>query len=572
MVARYVVSPRGGRRAHPDITSALRAAAARGRAALIEIAPGRYEEALTVRGEVRLVAAEGPGTVLVGRARGAALDAFGPVQVHGLVLAGREADVVGCHTGTLTLEHTEIRAHGGVALHARPGTSVTLRDSAVAHGRTLFSGGTGLVERCRFTDAADNAVAVIDGARVSVRGSRIEGSRIHGVRVSDAQAEVLGCELTGTGQAALVADARARLTVADCAITAVHAEGIMFTEQSRGSVDRTRVTDARHGIAAASGADPLVRGCVLTDCRDTGINVQSGARGRFEDCEVLNAGNVSVFSTEGGAPEVHGCRVVGGNVGIAVTEGGLGRFTGTSVEDLPNAALRVLDEAGAVFAHLRVERCQAGLEVRGNGGTTAEVTDTVFRDVALAAVATGGQSRVTLAQVRVDRGALGFGVCEESQIRVTDSTVTAVSGCGAAALDSGLLFARNLTVTGSEALGVYATGSAHVDIAGSEFTECAVAGASFDGEAGGQLVDCAVNGSRGAALVGNGRVDTAGLRTSLRILRHAEKPAGPPPRIVNIFNGPVFNGPVQDVQMAWGNTHVVQNKTETDTEGDGSHR
>lgn len=69
MVARYLVSPRGGRRAYRDITSALRAAELRGRAALIEIAPGHYEEALTVRGDVRLAAAEGPGSVLVvGRA------------------------------------------------------------------------------------------------------------------------------------------------------------------------------------------------------------------------------------------------------------------------------------------------------------------------------------------------------------------------------------------------------------------------------------------------------------------------------------------------------------------------
>lgn len=60
MVARYVVSPHGGRRAHRDITSALAEAARRGRAALIEIEPGHYEEALTVRGDVRLVAVGGP--------------------------------------------------------------------------------------------------------------------------------------------------------------------------------------------------------------------------------------------------------------------------------------------------------------------------------------------------------------------------------------------------------------------------------------------------------------------------------------------------------------------------------
>ncbi|MFE6066725.1 right-handed parallel beta-helix repeat-containing protein [Streptomyces sp. NPDC056525] len=568
MAARYVVAPRGGRRAHPDITSALRAAAARGRPALIEIAPGRYEEALTVRGDVQLVAAEGPGSVVVDLPRSTVLDTAGSVRVHGLTLVGREADVVACHAGTLTLDHTEIWAHSGVALHARPHSTVSLRDSMVAHGRALFAGAAGLVERCRFTDAADNAIAVIEGARVSVRGSRIEGSRIHGLRVSDAHAEVVDCELTGTGRAALTADARARLVVADCVITAVHGEGIMFTEQSRGSVDRTRVTGARHGIGAASGADPVVRDCVLDDCHDTGINVQTDARGRFEDCQVLGSGNIAVFATKGGAPEVHGGRISGGNVGIAVTESSRGRFSGIAVEDLTNTALRVFDASGATFEDIRVDRCQSGLEARGNGGTTAEITDTVFRDCEIAAVAIGGQSRVTLRNVTAEHGILGFGVSDEAQLRVTDSVVTAVSGAGAGALGSGRLIARNLTVNGSGALGVYGTGSAYLDIARSEFTDCAHAGASFEAEAGGQLVDCTVNGTRGVAVVGNGRVETVGLRTSLKVLRHAEKPAGPPQQIINIFNGPVFNEPVRDIQVAWGNENVTQNQQRT--EGDGS--
>ncbi|MCZ0972301.1 right-handed parallel beta-helix repeat-containing protein [Streptomyces albulus] len=179
------------------------------------------------------------------------------------------------------------------------------RDAAGQRGPArphLFAGADGRIERCRFVDAADNAVAAIEGARITVRDSWIGGSRLHGVRVSDARAEVTGCELTGTRKASLVADTQAELAVADCAIDAVDAEGVLFIEQSRGSVDGTRVTDAQHGIAVASGADPVVRGCTLTGCRDTGINVQTGGRGRFEDCTVVAAGNVAVFSTDGGAP------------------------------------------------------------------------------------------------------------------------------------------------------------------------------------------------------------------------------------------------------------------------------
>ncbi|MFD3532183.1 right-handed parallel beta-helix repeat-containing protein [Streptomyces sp. NPDC058664] len=563
MVARYVVSPRGGRRTHPDIASALRAAAARGRAALIEIAPGRYEEFLDIRGEVRLVAAEGPGSVVVGLPRGPVLLSAGSVGVHGLTLVGRESVVAGCHAGTLTLEHTEVWAHGGVGVHAPPGTSVTLRDSVVAHGRTLFTGSVGLVERCRFTDAADNAIAVIEGARVVVRGSRIEGSRIHGLRVSDAQAEVVGCELTDTGQAALMADARARLTVADCAITSVHGEGVTFIEQSRGSVDTTRVTGARHGIAAASGADPVVRGCVLTDCRDTGIYVRTAARGRFEDCQVLGAGNVAVFASEGGTPEVHDCRVSGGNVGIAVTEGGRGRFTGIAVEDLTNSALRVWNGSEGLFEHVRVDRCTLGLDTKGDGGTTAGLTDVVFRDFETAVTALG-QSRVTLKRVTAERGVVGFGVGEEAQLFVHDSTVTAVSVGGAVAFGRGKLRARHLTVNGSEGTGLTASESGYMDVGNSEFTDCASAGAAFTDESGGRLVDCSVNGTRGRAVLHNGRVELVSLRTSLPVVRKTVRTVEQAPTIINNYAGPVINGPVDNSQFSWNNDTATQNQTTED--------
>ncbi|MFF2438882.1 right-handed parallel beta-helix repeat-containing protein [Streptomyces sp. NPDC058107] len=563
MVARYFVSPHGGRRAYPDITSALSAAAGRGRAALVEIAPGRYEEALTVRGEVQLSALGDPGSVVVSRPRGAVLDAFGAVRVHGLVLIGRDAEVVGCHAGTLTLEHSEIRAHNGVSVHARPNTSVTLRDSVILHGRAVFSGANGLVERCRFTDATDNAVAVIEGAHVSVQGSWIGGSMIHGVRVSGARAQVTGCELTGTGKAAIMADSQAELTVTGCAINAVHAEGIAFIEQSKGLVEGTRVTDAQHGITVVSGADPVVRGCAFTECRDTGINVHASGRGRFEDCEVFDAGNIAVFSTKGGAPEVHGCRISRGNVGIAVTDAGRGRFTRVEMEDLTSVALRVYDGARAVFEQVRVERCPSGLETRGNGGTTAEVTDAVFRDFDMSAVEALGQSRVTLKGVSAERGVVGFGVGEEAQLFVHDCDVTAVSIGGALGFGKGRLVARNLTVTGSEGVGLCGTDSAYLDVVNSAFVDCTVAGASFQGTCGGRLVDCSVTGTQGAAVKDNGRVDLVSLRTSLPVVKQIE-PVERPPTIVNNYGGPVFNAEVHGAQLAWNNNNVTQQQTNED--------
>ncbi|AIA02272.1 right-handed parallel beta-helix repeat-containing protein [Streptomyces noursei] len=563
MVARYVVSPPGARRAHPDIGSALAAAARRGRAARVEIAPGRYEELLLVEGEVELVAVDGPGSVVVHRPRGTVLDAAGTVRVSGLVLSGRDADVVNCRAGTLVLERVEVRAPSGVGVHARPNTTVTLRDSEVRHGRTLFAGADGRIERCRFVDAADNAVAAIEGARITVRDSWIGGSRLHGVRVSDARAEVTGCELTGTRKASLVADTQAELAVADCAIDAVDAEGVLFIEQSRGSVDGTRVTDAQHGIAVASGADPVVRGCTLTGCRDTGINVQTGGRGRFEDCTVVAAGNVAVFSTDGGAPDVHGCRITGGNVGIAVTAAARGRFARIEVEDLTSVALRVRDESKATFERVRVARCPSGLETKGGVGTTAEVVDAAFRDCGMSAVEVLGHSRATLKGAVAEGGRLGFGVGEDGQLFLHDCAVTAVSAGGAIGFGAARLVARDLTVTGSAAFGVCGLGSAYLDVTNGRFVDCAAVGASFDERATGRLADCAIDGDRGAAVLDNGRVELVSLRTVLRVVKREPTPAEPAPTIVNNY-GPVFNAAANGVQLAWHNHEVHQQQTNED--------
>ncbi|MFJ3584922.1 right-handed parallel beta-helix repeat-containing protein [Streptomyces sp. NPDC090127] len=577
MVVRYVVSPHGARNTYPNITSALRAWSAlratsrRRRSGLVVIAPGRYDESLVARGDLRLVAAEGPGSVVVSRLRGTVLETYGTVAVEGLVLTGRDVDqdIVACAEGTLTLDHVEVRTPGGVGTHARPNTHVILRDSVLLHGRTLFTASQGTIERCRFVDAADNAVAAIEGAQVAVGHSRIEGSRIHGVRVCDARATVAGCELTGTGSAALMADTRATLVVADCVITDVHAEGIMFVEQSRGSVDRTHVTDARHGVGAASGADPVVRDSTFTACRDTGINVQTDARGRYEDCRIVGAGNIGVFSTKGGAPAVHRCRVSGGNVGIAVTQGARGLFTGLTIEDLTNSALRVFDpESKAVFEDVRVDRCAAGLEVRGDGGTTAELTRAEFRDVEHASVALAGQSRTTLRNLTAHGGVLGLGVGEEAQLRAFDTRITGVSSGGAVAFGSAKLIARNLTVTGSGSLGLCGRNSAFLDVTHGEFTDCAGVGAAFDDECSGRLVDSSVSGAGELGVRHNGLVDLTSLTTSLRLVRNRE-PVPLPPTIINIFNnavftGPHITGPVTHSQFAWNNQQVTQNQTNED--------
>jgi hypothetical protein len=559
MVARFLVSATA-RRGYRTISAALYAAASSPRAALVEIEPGHYQETLTIRGEVELAVTGGPGSVVVSQLQGSVVDALGAVRITGLTLVGRQGDAVCCHGGTLTIENTRIQGHSGVSVHARAVSSVTLRDSVIEHGRTVFAGATGLVERCRFTDAADNAIAVIEGADVSIRDSWVSNSRIHGIRVSGARARITGCELTGTGNSAIMADARADVTVADCRITVVHSDGISYIEQSRGSVDDTQVTDAEHGIAVVSGADPLVRRCVFTGCRDTGINVHTQGLGRFEDCEVVRAGNVAVYSTTGGSPDVRGGRIAGGNVGIAV-EKARGRFAGIDIQDLTSAALRLLDGATGEFSRIRVARCPSGLETRGVG-TKAELTEVSFQDFSMAAVTVLGTSRATLRGSTAEQGLLGFAVGENGHLLMYDCQVKDVEMSGAAAFGTGNLLAKNLTVTGSRGLGLMGRDSAYLDVTNSAFIDTLIAGVSAQDSCGGQLVDCSVTSSQGVAVQDNGLIHLSSLRSSLAVIEQAPEPPPVPQTVVNHYHyeGPVFQAAVQGLQLAWNNNTVSQHQ------------
>ena len=492
------------RRAHGTIGSALQVAAMQRGLVQIVVEPGRYPESLTIRGDVEIVAAE-PHSVVVEPAQGAAVESFGAVRLAGLVLVARDRDAVTSSTGSLTLDQVQVRGHNGVCVHATTGTSVALRGCVFTVGRVVFAGSTGLVEHCRFDDVTTNGIAVVEGAFAQIRGTSIGNSRIHGIRVSGARAQITDCEITGTGNYAISVDTQGEAAIAGCRISAVHSGGIWFCEQSRGTVDDTHVTDAEHGIAVTSGADPVVRSTVFDRCRGTGININDQGMGRFEGCQVTNAGDIAVYSIAGSAPTVRDCTISGGNVGVVV-EKARGQFSGLEISDLAGTALRLLDGGVAQFSQVRVDRCGTGLDATGVN-TKGELTDATIRDVSRVAVAIGGHSRITVERCSVDGGTGGFGAGDNSRLIVRDSTVTGSEDCGVIVYGEGILNASKLRVTGSRGYGLRATGSSYVDIVDSEFTGNTGIGASLEDSSGGRLVRCTTTGNRAGDVVG-----TSGVR------------------------------------------------------------
>lgn len=551
MVKTFWVS-QTSRHAHRTVGLALQAAALKRKPARIEIAPGRYEEPLRVNGDVELVAAGGPGTVTLYSADGPVIESRGRVQLSDLVLVGSDNDAVRCATGTMTIERSQIQGHSGVSVHAVPQTTITLRDSLISNGRVVFAGATGLVERCELTRSSTNGIAAIRGADVRIQDSRIEDCQIHGVLASSSRVTVVGCRLTGTGNDSLSTEKQATLDIRDCHITASHQSGVTYRDQSTGLMERTVVSRSAHGVVTHSGARPIVRECVFEDCHDTGINANSRGLGRFENCEVVRAGNVAVFATTGGSPEVDGCRITGGHVGIALIDG-RGQFSRCEINGVTAVALRVWQESTAHFTGIRVDGGAVGLDAVGPGGTNAVLTDTHFRNIGRIGASILEQARVTLRGCTFHDGLGGISAGGESQLFAYDCHIDHTQAGGAIAYGKAAFTTERLTVAQPGAYGLAGQDSALLDVKDSEFTDTRHIGITTSGSCAGQLLRCTVTGDRGSAVVHNGLVQLNDLRSSLPVTERAPEPPPEMPKwIVNYFNGPVFNAAVYNPTLHQG--------------------
>lgn len=546
-VARYRVSPSGWR-GHRTIGAALTAAGTTGRA-VVEIEAGTYREQLVLRGDVELVAL---GSVILTSEWGPTVETVGDVRLSGLRIIAENGEAVRCSRGSLTVENCYAEAHE-VCLHSASGTTTTLRDSGFHVGRVEFFGAAGLAERCRFTDGINNGIAVFNGSRVRIDQCHVANSRIHGIRVKSAQAQITGCTVTGTGSDSITADSRGDMTISGCRITDVRRSGIAYIEGSRGTVTHTTVTDSQHGIAVVSGADPVVRSCTFTNCAETGINVHSQGRGRFEQCEVVNAGDIGVFSKDEGDPTVTDVVVREGNVGIALDRG-RGSFERIRVHDLRSVGIRLLHDAAATVRDAVVANCPNGFEAAD--GSKAELTGVAFRDFRMTAVTITGTSRITLKDVTATRGQVGIGVGERGQLALADCRVEDVEKLGVIVFGDATFKGERLAVVGggTTEIGIGGYDRTYLELTGGEFTDLRMTGLTLADSCAAKITDCAVTGEQGLAVLHHGHADLVRLRTSLPVKEIEEEAE---PQVVNNYYGPVFNAAVHGVQLAWNNQGPV---------------
>lgn len=453
------------RRAYRSVRSALAAAAQKGGTAVIEVDPGHYVDPLSIQGEVHIRATEGAGSVVIEAPSGFGTTSFGAVTLTDLVLSSRSnANLLTHHGGKLLLERCSLWGMDSQSLCCEQGAHVVVRDCEVHSGRVVINGSGGHLERTRFVSAVDNAIAVVNGAHAAVSHCRIEASRSDGITVRDGFATIAHTEITRSGNAGIAAENRSQISVSDCELHDFDTVGVLFRRNSGGTVEDVRINNAETGVKVQEQADPAVRRCTLTGCRDSGINVDNRGRGKYEDCTIVDPDQVGAFVNDRSAPEFHRITIRGGAAGAAVRSA-RAAFSELTVSGADNVGVRAMEGSSVECTSMVLDQCGCGLHATGES-TRLRASGVQISDARKCAAIAQGAARVELTDLSGRRPLMaGFECTGESRTHIRDAKVDFAGIGGVATGGSAQVIAENLTITNSENYGFSAAENSHIELA-----------------------------------------------------------------------------------------------------------
>ncbi|MBQ1080177.1 right-handed parallel beta-helix repeat-containing protein [Nocardiopsis sp. B62] len=228
---------------------------------------------------------------------------------------------------------------------------------------------------CEITDATRTGVA-IEGGKLTVEGLTVDGTATDAVLVDGGQADVTDLRCTRIGKAALLIADGARVTVSGMSVaeSGVEERGAIASVRSRFEVSDLRVSrwhgpmaivvggrgyfedivghDVGSGIHSREDATLTVRGMVLRDAREDGLNILDGTEVQLHQADLSDCGEDAVY-VQGGHVTVRSSTLSGsGERGIRVGEGGVAALEDTSIRDGRGDGVMV-EEGGRV----RLVRC-----------------------------------------------------------------------------------------------------------------------------------------------------------------------------------------------------------------------
>ncbi|MFJ6836857.1 right-handed parallel beta-helix repeat-containing protein [Streptomyces sp. NPDC091209] len=369
--------------AHRSIAAAL-ADAAEG--ALITVAPGRYEETLTVTRPVTLAAEGAAGTVSIHASTGSTvvLDAEA-AQLTGLQLSGTDpqAPVLDVRRGQAALDDCQISGGAWAAVLAWQDGMLALRDCQVANtqgaGIVVTSGGANVVERCAITEVGSSAVVVAEHGRLIVRDCAVDRPRGNGICVNGNGAALMeGSRIHGSGKPAVAVEQNGRAELRKVTVTASAALDAYLTSAASIVLAECSFTGSGgQAVHISEGAAPLLRDCVIDSAATGGVQVTAGSRARLENCRITGS-PLGLLVEAGSTADCAGLTIGGAGVAVRVTgQGGLTvQEADLSLEG--GVGMELGDRAQARLSGLRL-RSTGGTALTLAGAARAELTASVLR-------------------------------------------------------------------------------------------------------------------------------------------------------------------------------------------------
>lgn len=201
---------------------------------------------------------------------------------------------------------------------ANPGDTVVIRPGiyreALVVDKPLELLGGGFANQVVVQADGDNALylnadtAVIRDLTLKTMGTGDDDDRFPTVFVAHGQPVIEGCHISSDEYPAVAIEgSTANATFRDCVIAN---DGLELDEGATGTFERCEITQGYNGgVRIGGGADPVFRGCRIHGNEDTGVHVYAFSRGTFIDCEISGNTRSGVTVVKGSAPVFSGCRI-----------------------------------------------------------------------------------------------------------------------------------------------------------------------------------------------------------------------------------------------------------------------
>ena len=279
--------------------------------AVVRIPAGSYREQLAIGRAVTLVAAEGPGSVLIELDKPCVVRA--DAELRGLVISG--AGLMAGGATRLALQECAVRgaASTGVGLRDDARLSATRSHIGGAGGNGLFVGGNASARllECEIAETAFSTVHLAGHAEAEFEDCIVHSSREHGVRATeDSSLRIDGGAVRASGLSGISTETTGRVVLTGVTVWRTERVGILIGAGTTARIEGCRIEEASgSALAVWTGATARGHGVVIAGAGKNGLFFAEDSHGEFEDCEIFGTGSAAVHVGERADPVLRSLRI-----------------------------------------------------------------------------------------------------------------------------------------------------------------------------------------------------------------------------------------------------------------------